>query len=84
MQSIQVGQFKSEFSSILDRVQNSGTKFIIEFGKKHKKVAMLVPYEEETKVRKFGQLKGKIAINDNFDDEDKELNSLFYNGKIFP
>ncbi|MEA2017545.1 MAG: type II toxin-antitoxin system Phd/YefM family antitoxin [Campylobacterota bacterium] len=69
---------------ILDKVQNFGETFVIEYGKKHKKVAKLVPYEEEKKVRVFGQLKGKIEIYDNFDDEDKELNDLFYNGKIFP
>ncbi len=37
MRSIQVGQFKAELSSILDQVQNFGEKYIIEFGKKHKK-----------------------------------------------
>ena len=85
MQSIQVGQFKSEFSTILNKVQNLGETFVIEFGKKHKKVAMLVPYEEEEKEpRKFGQLKGKITISDNFDDEDKEINSMFYDGDIYP
>jgi len=85
MQSIQVGQFKSELSSILDKVQNLGEKYVIEYGKKHKKVAMLVPFEEEEKEpRKFGQLKGKIEISDNFDKEDDEINSLFYNGKIYP
>ena len=30
---------------------------------------MLVQYEEAKKPRKFGQLKGKIVIPDNFDDE---------------
>jgi antitoxin (DNA-binding transcriptional repressor) of toxin-antitoxin stability system len=83
MQSIQVGQLKSEFSTIIDKVQNLGEKFVIEFGKKHKKVAMLVPYEEEIKKpREFGQLKGKIEILDDFDSQ--ELNEMFYEGKIYP
>ena len=82
MQSIQVGQFKSDLSSILEQVQNLGETFVIEFGKKHKKVAMLVPYEESKKVRKFGQLEGKITIQDNFDDEYKEINEMFYGSKI--
>ncbi len=85
MQSIQVGQFKSEFSAILSKVQNSGEKFVIEFGKKHKKVAMLVPYEEERKKeRKFGIYEGKYQIPDDFDKEDKEINDIFYNGEIYP
>ena len=82
MQSIQVGQFKAELSSILDQVQNLGETFVIEFGKKHKKVAMLVPYKENKKIRKFGQLEGKITIPDNFDDESEEINEMFYGSKI--
>ena len=82
MKSIQVGQFKAELSSILDQVQNFGEKYVIEFGKKHKKVAMLVPYEEKKKIRKFGQLEGKINIPDNFDDENEEINEMFYGSKL--
>lgn len=78
MQSIQVGQFKAELSSILEKVQNSKETFVIEFGKKHKKIAMLVPYEEDKKVRKFGQLEGKITIPDDFDDENADINEMFY------
>jgi len=82
MQTIQVAQLKSDFSSVLNQIQNLGETFVIEYGKTHKKVAMLVPYKEEEKERVFGQLKGKIEILDNFDDE--EINDMFYNGKIFP
>ena len=82
MQSIQVGQFKSELSSILEQVQKFGETYVIEFGKKHKKVAMLVPYKETKKIRKFGQLEGKIHIPDNFDDETKEINEMFYGSKL--
>ena len=82
MQSIQVAKFKSEFSSILDKVQNTGEKFIIEYGKQHKKVAMLGPYQETKNKRVFNQLKGKINIPNNFDDESEEINKLFYENKI--
>lgn len=82
MRTIQVGQFKSNLSSILEQVQNKQETFIIEFGKKRKKVAMLTPYKESKKVRKFGQLEGKLDIPDNFDDEDKEINDMFYGRKI--
>ena len=78
MQSIQVGQFKAELSSILEKIQNDGEKFVIEFGKKHKKVAMIVPYVEEVKKRKFGQLEGEMKIPDDFDEESKEINEMFY------
>ena len=81
MQSVHVGKFKSDLSSILEQVQNYGEKFVIEYGKKHKKVAMLVPYEERKKIRKFGQLEGNATIPDNFDDETEEINNMFYGSK---
>ena len=82
MQSIQVGEFKAKLSSILEKVQKDREKFVIKFGKKHKKVAMLVPYKEERKSRKFGQLEGKIKIPKDFDKEIDEINSIFYGSKI--
>ncbi len=78
MQTIQIGKFKANLSEILEKVQNEGEKFIIEYGKKRKKIAMLIPYKEERKKRKFGQLKGKITIPEDFDEENKEINKLFY------
>jgi len=78
MQSIQIGQFKSDLSSILEQVQRYGEQFVIEYGRSRKKVAMLVPYHETKKRRRFGQLKGKIAIPDDFDDEMEEINEMFY------
>ena len=48
-------------------MQNNKERFIIEYGKKRDKIAMLVPYEQEKKSRVFGQLKGRIKIDDNFD-----------------
>ncbi|MCF6251019.1 MAG: hypothetical protein L3J75_07085 [Methylococcaceae bacterium] len=78
MQTIQVGQLKSEFSSVLERVHKDGETFVIEFGKKHKKIAMIVPYQEQPKKRVFGQLKGKLNIPDDFDEESVENNKIFY------
>lgn len=78
MKTIQVGKLKSEFSSVLESVQKDGESFIIEFGKKHKKVAMLVPYQEEPQKRVFGQLKGQLTIPDDFDKESEEINEMFY------
>ena len=78
MQTIQVGQLKAEFSSVLEKVQQDGETFVIEFGKKHKKVAMIVPYKEEPKKREFGQLKGTLNIPDDFNEESEEINEMFY------
>ena len=78
MQSIQVGQFKSELSSILEKIQKDGEAVVIEFGKSHKKVAMLVPYVDNLKPRTFGLLNGLLGVPDNFDDESDEINKMFY------
>lgn len=78
MKKIHVGNFKRDFSSIIKRVLKSGEKFVIVFGKKQKKVAMLVPYEDNVAPRKFGQFEGQLKIDDNFDDEMTEINEMFY------
>jgi hypothetical protein len=78
MKSVQVGVFKSEFSDILQQVKEHGQSFVIEYGKNHKKVAMLVPYQEslETQApRQFGILKnrGSFTIENDFEMTDDEL-----------
>ena len=78
MQTVQVGQFKAELSSILEQVQHSAETFVIEFGKQHKKIAMLVPYQDEKPQRTFGQLRGKIVLREDFDAEDETINEMFY------
>ncbi|SMN15294.1 prevent-host-death protein [uncultured Candidatus Thioglobus sp.] len=77
MQTVQVGQFKTNFSDILKRV-SSGEEFIIEYGKRHTKVAKIVPYKEEPKQRVFGQLKGKLDIPTDFNNNFQEVEDLFY------
>lgn len=71
MKTIQVGKFKSEFSSILQSLEDEGDGYVIEFGKKRKKVAVLIPYSkhiESKSPRKFGILKdADFAIHDDFE-----------------
>ena len=78
MQTIQVGQLKSDFSSVLENIKNYGEEYVVEYGRNHKKVAMLVPYKEPTKKRNIGLLKGQATIADDFDEESDEINSTFY------
>lgn len=78
MQTISVGEFKSNFSTILKQVQLTGQKVVVEYGKNHKRVAMLVPYDENLEKndkRKFGILQGKGSFNikDDFAMSDEEL-----------
>jgi antitoxin (DNA-binding transcriptional repressor) of toxin-antitoxin stability system len=78
MESIQIGKLKSEFSSILQQVEQNGETFIIEYGKKHKKIAMLVPYSEayaNKQNRNFGIMEGKgsYSLNDDFVMSEEDL-----------
>jgi antitoxin (DNA-binding transcriptional repressor) of toxin-antitoxin stability system len=78
MQSIQVAELKSHFSDILKTIKNDGEKFIIEYGKQHEKIAMLVPYDKNLEIegqREFGLYKGKgsFSMKNDFAISDEEL-----------
>lgn len=75
MQVVNIHQAKTNFSKLVEKVQSGGE---IVIGKAGKPVAKLVGYKQEAQPRKPGLLKGKIIISDNFDDEDEEINKLFY------
>ena len=76
METLKVGELKSKFSHILQRVQ-AGEEIIISFGKKEKKIAVLVPYDKyvSDSTRPLGLLKGKAKciIGDDFQISDEEL-----------
>jgi antitoxin (DNA-binding transcriptional repressor) of toxin-antitoxin stability system len=78
MQLISVGDFKTDFSEILKQIQNSGEKYIIQYGKKQTKVAIIVPYDDslvKSESRKFGIYKGKgsFKMHDDFAMSEEEL-----------
>lgn len=81
MQSIQVAELKSHFSDILKTIKNDGEKFIIEYGKQHEKIAMLIPYDKNLEIeeeRTFGLFKdkGSFTIKDDFVMSEEELLGL--------
>jgi len=76
MKTMQVGELKANFSKILEEVK-SGEEITVSYGKKHEKVAVIIPYAKykiKTK-RKLGILEGKATyqISDNFKMTDEEL-----------
>jgi len=75
MQSIQIGQLKKDFSSILKLVEDNDESFVIEYGKKHRKVAMIVPYVAKIEKRTFGlyQHKGSFKWTENSAMSEEEL-----------
>lgn len=81
MQIVNIHEAKTNLSKLVEKTQN-GEEIII--AKAGKPVAQLVSYKEKLKPRKLGLWKGKVVIPDDFDDEDEEINKLFYEGDLFP
>jgi len=76
MYQLTVGQFKSKFSQVLEKVLQ-GESVGITYGKSKKKVAALVPYKKYAgeKRIKLGLLKGKASykISGDFKMTDEEF-----------
>lgn len=75
MQMINIHQAKTNLSKLIEKTLNGEDIVIAKAGKP---VAKLIAYKEKLKPRKIGLLKGKIFVPDNFNDEDEEINKLFY------
>ena len=79
MKSLSVGEIKTQFSDVLEKVQQ-GESFGITYGKSKKLVAELNPPKKQKskKKRKFGILDGKMKIvfADDFKMTDEELINL--------
>lgn len=79
MQVINIHQAKTNLSKLIEKTLNGEDIVIAKAGKP---VAKLVAYKEKLKPRKPGLWKGKVWISDDFNDEDPEINKLFYEGDI--
>lgn len=76
MHQLTVGQFKSKFSEVLEKVLK-GESVSITYGKSKKKVAALIPYKKfmnHNKI-KLGSLKGRASfkIRSDFKMTDEEF-----------
>lgn len=76
MKTLPIGEFKAQFSDILDKVK-AGESFGILYGRKKIPVAMLVPFEKKAKAakRKIGLLDNKVTIkfSKNFEVSETDL-----------
>jgi len=76
LRTLGVGEIKARFSDILEQVKG-GEKIAVGYGKKRKKVAIIVPYEEKTPEgkRRLGLLQGKarFKVRAGFKMSDEEL-----------
>ena len=81
MQTIQIAELKANFSEVLKQVQNKKEEYIIQYGRKHTKVAVIIPYDAYTKITpkiKLGVLqhKAKYEIKSDFEISEHELLGL--------
>lgn len=81
MQVFNIHEAKTNLSKLIEKTLN-GEEIII--AKAGEPLVELVVHKKKLKPRKLGLLKGKIVIPDNFDEEDEEINKMFYEGEIFP
>lgn len=78
MKMLAVGDFKTHFSEVLDKVKH-GEEFVVCYGRKKEKVAVLIPYETyQKKPVKLGVLEGiaSYTFHDDFKMTDEELIDL--------
>ena len=76
MKTLSVGDFKTHFSSVLEKLKG-GEQFTIEFGKKHERVAVLLPYSQYKKSKKLKlgimKHKGLIEFSSNYKMSEEEF-----------
>lgn len=75
MQLVNIHNAKTNLSKLIEKVLAGEDVTLAKAGKP---VAKIVAYKEKVKPRKLGLLKGKIWISDDFNEEDKEINKMFY------
>lgn len=78
MKTMTVANFKAQFSAVIDGLHH-GEEVLIEYGKAHRKLGVIIPYEKYKPIkRKIGILKHKsnFEICNDFKISDDELLSL--------
>ena len=74
---VNISEAKANLSKLIDMAYH-GEKIII--AKDDLPLVDIVPHKPEGK-RTLGILRGKIVIPDNFNDEDPDINEMFYGKK---
>jgi len=74
---VNIHQAKTHLSRLLERVA-MGEEVII--AKAGTPVAKLVPFDQQAKTRIFGSARGEFTVPDDFNEPDREIEALFYEG----
>lgn len=81
MQVVNIHEAKTNLSKLIEKTLKGEEVIIAKAGKP---VVKLSTYKEKLKPRKLGLWKGKVWMSEDFNDEDEEINKLFYEGELFP
>ena len=76
---VNISEAKTNLSKLIDMVHH-GEKVVI--AKNNTPLVDMVPYKVSGK-RKLGLMKGKLVIPANFNEEDTDINEMFY-GSYYP
>ena len=76
MKTLQVGELKTKFSQVIEDLK-SGEEITISYGKKHEKIAVIIPYSKykSSSTRQLDILSGKASyhISQDFAISDESL-----------
>jgi len=75
---VNVSEAKTNLSKLIDMVYH-GEKVVI--AKNNTPLVDMVPHQPSGK-RELGLLQGKLTVPENFDDEDSEINTMFYGSDV--
>ena len=75
MQMANIHEAKTNLSKLIEKVEKGDEVIIAKAGKP---VAKLVSYKPKKELRKPGIWKGKVWVSPDFDEEDEEINKMFY------
>ena len=78
MEIYNIHQAKTNLSKLIEKTMQ-GQEIVI--AKAGKPMVKLSEYKEKLKKRKSGLWKGKVWMSKDFNDEDEEINRLFYEGE---
>jgi prevent-host-death family protein len=83
MRTLNITEARAQLSKVVNDARRGKTTIITRSGRP---VARIVPYDDgKPRKIKFGTLKGKIVISENFDAPDQDIIDMFENsGPLFP
>ena len=75
MQIANIHEAKTNLSKLIEKVEKGNEVIIAKAGKP---IVKMIKFKGPVKKSSYGIFKGKIWMSDDFNEEDEEINKLFY------